>query len=746
MSFSDSNWEIRNAASLCFASLVTKVMGFSNTEHRDHAEFWPKRSPTASQFFEKYENVGNFILEVLERCNTCPESEQPWGELELLSPILALLCRLRPTIMDEQEHLSAKFQQYANLLKNYSASRQMGIRKFAARAFVSVVPSSVWNVWSEQLSTTIAKELSSQHVDWNQVHGHTLLLKEILRVYYSFTKQSEDTSKTVCKELGRSIRESIHIESLEKLLCCQPVAAELLQVCILLARLNRLENFDMEMFEYYGGTVLNLMWPVFMDDRTWNDNVPSISAIRKRLSELKFAWVFPVLCQMNDSKSTCAAYTQETHKSLQCPDYEVRDAALKCLLANFETIILPQLKSHDDLGRDLCSLYATIRASWVHEPAFYPRIRMLQALNMMHRYLWKSHGEHLILRDQLVDFYDADDSKNPALLQEIIIYSMHDALYHKSKGAATFALGMILTYSHPQHPANVRQACLQSMDISGLMNPCDFCPSDSINASDIICHICIDQYMEFWSSVLRLLEDEEPDIRMEASSSLQKYMFNESEITRTKHGAIRVEEIQERILQWLGGALSHYPSFTSHLQSWICIPEECRKHFHQALAGKDDATIFKEEAANQHTDPLILANLASKYLTQMALSEEQQDAMHTWLGEVISALEDFMHSYMDLNGVLYQELIVTIYEDVYRLIAALWTASHLAATNIQDQMYKVSHIAHLSQNTGQQNFVSLMFSQPAISALIACALEHDNSTRNDHHDSSFKISTRWQLV
>lgn len=751
MSFSDPNWEIRNAASLCFASLVTKVMGFSNTEHREHAEFWPKRSPTASQFFQKYAAVDIFIAEVLKRYGASAESMHSCSESELLSPILALLCRLRPSCMAGHEHHSATCLRYAKILKNCSTSRQMAIRKFAARAFVSVVPALTWDIWSEELSTNIAEELSSKEVDWNQIHGHILILKEILRVHYSCTKQPEAINKALCRQVGRSIRENIRFNCLQKVLCCPPVLAELLKVCILLARLNEAEDFDMECFEYYGDTALNL-WPVFMSDRKINNNIPSISKIKKRLLKLKFTWVFPILSKMNHSNDMCAAYVQETHKMLQCPDYEVRDAVLKCFLANFEIILLPQINRDDGvIVPALCSLYETLRVLWIQEGAFYPRIHMLQTLNMMHGYL--SPGKHLMLKDSLVDCYNTSDSKNPALLQELIIYSMQDALYHKTKDAVIFALDMILTYSHPQHPANVRQACVQSLKISGLMNPYNFNSSPPTNpATNIPSHISMDQYMELWCSVLRLLEDEEPDIRMETSSSLQRDMLNKDEKSRERYESIRVEEMQDCILPWLGGALSQHPSFISHLQSWICIPEDCRKRVHQALATKDDATIFKEETANQHTDPLILANLASTYLAQLAtggaLSEEQQHGMHTWLGQTMSALEEFIHSCKDFNGIIYQELLPRIYEDVYRLVAALWTASHLTATTIQSQLDKFSTVADESKHIGdQKNLVVVTFAQPAISALMASALEHPHSsTPNSQDNSLFKISTRWQII
>lgn len=83
-------WEVRNAASLCFGALILRTVGFKNLAKGESS----KRAITGAEFFQRYPALHTFLLGQLKEA--AQGLEQGGEDVHpSLSPVLVLLSRLR---------------------------------------------------------------------------------------------------------------------------------------------------------------------------------------------------------------------------------------------------------------------------------------------------------------------------------------------------------------------------------------------------------------------------------------------------------------------------------------------------------------------------------------------------------------------------------------------------------------------------------------------------------------------------
>lgn len=94
--FKSPHWEVRNGATLAYASLVTKTCGYGDSGSAPVAGGASRRRVTGAEFFRRYPELHPFLLAEL---NTAADSlEKPGSPVHpSLWPILAMLSRLRPS-------------------------------------------------------------------------------------------------------------------------------------------------------------------------------------------------------------------------------------------------------------------------------------------------------------------------------------------------------------------------------------------------------------------------------------------------------------------------------------------------------------------------------------------------------------------------------------------------------------------------------------------------------------------------
>ena len=94
--FKSPHWEVRNGATLAYASLVTKTCGYGNSGAAPVAGGASRRRVTGAEFFRRYPALHPFLL--AELTTAADSLEKPGSPVHpSLWPILAMLSRLRPS-------------------------------------------------------------------------------------------------------------------------------------------------------------------------------------------------------------------------------------------------------------------------------------------------------------------------------------------------------------------------------------------------------------------------------------------------------------------------------------------------------------------------------------------------------------------------------------------------------------------------------------------------------------------------
>jgi hypothetical protein len=139
--FKASNWAERNAATLLFSALITRIFGVKREKDAD--ELSVKNCLTGKVFFLRYPDLHSFLLKSLEEC-VRPGGKQEAGTLQLfpmLYPLLLLLSRLFPAPSESLDN-PYKLSAFIPLVERCGESPVMAIRKLAAKALVALIDSN----------------------------------------------------------------------------------------------------------------------------------------------------------------------------------------------------------------------------------------------------------------------------------------------------------------------------------------------------------------------------------------------------------------------------------------------------------------------------------------------------------------------------------------------------------------------------------------------------------------------------
>jgi len=168
------DWEVRNAANLCFAALVTRAVGYSNA-HRGEP---PRKAVSGSEFFHRHPALHPFLLAELRAAAAL---EVRRGALHpSLFPALLLLSRLRPSAAagagaaDDALAPAA----FAPVVRACARARQAAVRHLAARALAPLVPSdALAAALAAALADVPAAPPVARH---NRAHGALLQARVLL--------------------------------------------------------------------------------------------------------------------------------------------------------------------------------------------------------------------------------------------------------------------------------------------------------------------------------------------------------------------------------------------------------------------------------------------------------------------------------------------------------------------------------------------------------------------------------------
>ena len=197
--FSSPSWEVQNAATLAFASLLTKVCGYMNTAPRNYVFTGAaRREVSGVEFFLRFPSLHSFLLQEVIGARF-----SAYGAIlhPSLYPILALLSRLKPSVVDSEsmrQNLSPR--SFFAYVLSCASGKYFAVRTAAARALCPVVPTTeVARYASHILEELLEKSRIMKHS--NAAHGMLLCVHELLNEVL-FTSSTEIVRREIVHEVA----------------------------------------------------------------------------------------------------------------------------------------------------------------------------------------------------------------------------------------------------------------------------------------------------------------------------------------------------------------------------------------------------------------------------------------------------------------------------------------------------------------------------------------------------------------
>ncbi|XP_044579181.1 thyroid adenoma-associated protein homolog [Cotesia glomerata] len=174
-SYDKKTWAERNAATLLFSALITRIFGVQRT--KDHVNLTVHNKMTGRVFFEKYPELLPFMLNQLNAyINDDSNPIRP-----SIQSILLLLSRLYLT-SNLDTNYDWKVDEFVRLVSTCAKSRIYTTRELAARAVVPLLTERTVCLFLNELFEKINIEANSgKSSRWNSIHGYILQALEITK-------------------------------------------------------------------------------------------------------------------------------------------------------------------------------------------------------------------------------------------------------------------------------------------------------------------------------------------------------------------------------------------------------------------------------------------------------------------------------------------------------------------------------------------------------------------------------------
>ncbi|UYV78810.1 hypothetical protein LAZ67_16002856 [Cordylochernes scorpioides] len=170
--FQELSWDVRNAATLLFSCLMTRIFGVNRSRNQDCHR---KNRLTGRVFFQHYPSLHKFLLETFKKTL---QTSVGLTSSAVLTPILILFSRLLPSALEGTDS-DCSLLDFVPLALQCRSSPVWASRELSARALVNLLQSqtSVPACLEQLLQST------QQTPAPNLLHGSLLQIHAILREY-----------------------------------------------------------------------------------------------------------------------------------------------------------------------------------------------------------------------------------------------------------------------------------------------------------------------------------------------------------------------------------------------------------------------------------------------------------------------------------------------------------------------------------------------------------------------------------
>lgn len=641
-------WEVRNAAMLCFTTLLIKVLGFANVTTRSISS---KRAVTAAEFFAIHPSLHPFLLAQLQRA----AEELEAGSKDLhpsLSPILTLLMRLEPdtraqplsfACRSEFESDNASYGSggplfggqnssssstvaspaaFIPLVQRCTAARPMAVRQQAAKALVPLVPAEAIVQVTGDLATEVAislklaSTLALNQVEWNAnvVQGQLLQVVELVLMVADNHDVAAVHGEALLSAVATPLKSCAAVCTLGRF-PCPPLSHAFLRLVEALAALI-LSSPGCQKYQETAAratTAISFVqlasknaWQGVMElsQGTFSNQIMSGVAL-KEATLLRLLWT-PLLLFSNSQQ----IWVDEVTVALQHGRSEVRSAALKACLRLLGDGNLPG--SGSETGVKSAS-------SAVLSPADRAALCAVLGLHITREAHEKSlrrtvHVLSLLLSHQKISLSVLDGGSEAALLKFFAAVAQHaqHAPDPVTRRYALISLGPLLhsilalgnnsnieeiglvaalgtENSSSDQISELRLATVAMLGSSGLLECSTTFSSISTSQNESHTNEILIQLHEHqvaaWDAIVTLLEDEDSDVRDAAAAAAAATMEGwEGAPPRT--GC--VEKVHVAVLRGLCARLGPVPALMRMLCRRICDIEPLQTTLNQILAAAND--------------------------------------------------------------------------------------------------------------------------------------------------------------
>ncbi|XVF60520.1 hypothetical protein PTKIN_Ptkin08bG0054100 [Pterospermum kingtungense] len=212
----------------------------------------------------------------------------------------------------------------------------------------------------------------------------------------------------------------------------------------------------------------------------------------------------------------------------------------------------------------------------------------------------------------------------------------------------TSYLNLIKQHSSSSEPVNMRKAAAESMLASGLLEQAEVIPSSvfnqqisfknsfsSLEHQDAVIKYA-HQILEMWFTCIKLLEDEDDEIRQRLAIDIQKCLCLKSSGTKsdTRGSPTQVEKVIELSFDHLSSIFGHWIVYFDYLLHWVLNAAN-----YVVSNGDLVRRVFDKEIDNHHEEKLLISQICCSHLEKLPITK-------SWAGKLFNK-EEVMQYLLD---------------------------------------------------------------------------------------------------
>jgi len=653
--FSSPAWETRNAATLAFASLLTKVCGCMNISPRRIRDSYvsSRREVSVVEFFQRFPSLHAYLLEELATATSMMTAESSLSVSSVhpsLYPTLALLSRLTPSSSscdnegnDAHAAINVKLSPSAFIpsVLTCASAKYLAVRAAAARALRPLVPPTEVAMHIASVLSPLSDAHEPPRVACNTAHGALLCVHELLIEACCSSSSSSammwdvfraaSNGLTACAKTAATVR--VPLISAAWLRCAEATAliANTFLVntdaCDALGDDGTFHELVLMMWQC-SAPVLSAHAEHHPGASEWNKAAAGIRVrIALNCDSAYREYRYARLCKTHDEwfGADIGDVTEAIIDALGAnTPYEYRAQAYKALFHGGDH--LPMADETKDFVRN--ALQHEERHSVVRRAI---RVVTEWALGM------SEGGDHHLLFWRIVldvtvnNINERVRSEGMCCLARLCAAQLRiDALETVSSGRLNGFVRMILDGCDPSASSEKRKAAVQALSSSKLL---DFVQGNRVK-DEATGALAVD----LWRCMLMLIEDEDVDIREIASETAS------SAIESVRSGA-QSEEVLRAIFQHVHTNFAQFEVAMAFMVDLTKGLSYTRSQFDHVLARSTNIRrLFDKEADNAHAEPLFLAQLAAKQMHASCDAKTAQCALDEVM-ETLTNMKDALEAF-----------------------------------------------------------------------------------------------------